>query len=107
MERNLPSYASALACNNLEVLEDIVSNRYVEFIDCYWTLRDYTEYIENLTLKEKHSGLKIKVDMPTLSIKDVIKNIKNNIPKHAKSVIDINDDNNTIVISLKRKTEDE
>ena len=101
MERSIPSYANALAESNLEVLEDIITNRYIEFIDFYWMLREYTEFIGSVKLKEKKEGLKIGIKFSRLNIKDVEKNLKNNVPKKTNCEIEKKDDE--IIIRLYRK----
>ena len=101
MERNIPSYALALAENNLEVLEDIITNRYIEFIDFYWMLRDYTEYISSVKMKERKEGLKISIKISMLDLDEVVTNLKLNIPK--KSSCDIEKDGKEIIITLFRK----
>jgi hypothetical protein len=100
MERNIPSYAAALAENNLEVLEDIIANRYIEFIDFYWMLKEYTEFIDSLKMKEKKDGLKIGIHMSKLNINDVIENLECNVPK--KSKCEIEKKNKEIIITLFR-----
>ena len=101
MERNIPSYASTLAENNLEVLEDIISNRYIEFIDFYWMLREYTEFISSIKLKEKKEGLKIGIKFSRINSKDVEENLKNTIIK--KSICKIERDGKELIIHLFKK----
>ena len=100
MERNIPSYAAALAENNLEVLEDIITNRYIEFIDFYWMLREYTEFIDSIKMKERKDGLKIGIQISKLNINDVIENLESNVPK--KSNCEIEKKNKEIIITLFR-----
>lgn len=101
MERNIPSYAAALAENNLEVLEDIIDNRYFEFIDFYWMLREYTEFIDSLKMKEKKAGLKISIRMSKLNIDDVISSLEDNVPE--KSTCEIEKKDKEILITLFRE----
>ena len=101
MERNIPSYAIALAENNLDILEDIITNRYVEFIDFYWMLRDYTEYIQHLKMKERKSGLKISISLFNLDLDDVENSLRNNIPEKSNCEIEREDD--MFIITLYKK----
>ena len=53
MLQTMPSYICAMSEGDIDVLEEIFIDKYFEFIDLYWMLRDYSEDISTITYDKK------------------------------------------------------
>jgi hypothetical protein len=76
LKKSIPDYMLELA-NDLDGLETIFLNKYFEFIQMYWLLKDYSENISKLVYDEddEEKGLKIKVKINNVKTKDVVKQL--------------------------------
>lgn len=81
MERTIPSYIEAACGGSLEILEDIFEDKYSEFLDCYWLLKEYTEFITDLEYEKNKKDLVINIKFKDLKLSDVVRALKDNIPK--------------------------
>lgn len=100
MKQNMPSYACVLSNGDYDILEEIFEDKFFEFIECYWLLREYTNYITMMKYKKNKScdRLSIDVTLDKLKTEDVITSLKNKIPKGKK--VDIRTKKDVISISF-------
>lgn len=81
----MPSYICAMSEGDIDVLEDIFLNKYSEFIDFYWLIRDLSDYISSLSYdKKKKDCLSIKFTIDTLNPEDVATRLR--LAGHSKGV---------------------
>lgn len=73
----MPSYICAMSEGDIDVLEEIFIDKYFEFIDLYWMLRDYSEDISTITYdKKKKDSLCIKFTLCKLNPEDIVRELK-------------------------------
>lgn len=89
MLQTMPSYICAMSEGDIDVLEEIFIDKYFEFINLYWMLRDYSDHINSLTYdKKKKDSLSIKFTLDKLNPEDVVhelKRLNNNNVKVSRS----------------------
>lgn len=77
MRSDMPSYICAMSEGDVDILEEIFIDKYFEFIECYWILKNYSENINNLTYDKKHKdGLCIKFTLSNLNPEDIADELK-------------------------------
>lgn len=82
MIKSMPGYVCAMSDGDIDILEEIFIKKYSEFLDCYWILKDFSDYIDNLTYdKKKEDCLSIKFSLSSVSPDDVIHTLKSQKPK--------------------------
>ena len=73
----MPSYICAMSEGDIDVLEDIFINKYREFIDFYWMIKDLSNDISKLTYdKKKKDCLSIKFTLDTLNPEDIASQLR-------------------------------
>lgn len=80
MKKTMSNYLSTLSDNNFSVLEEIVVYKYKKFIDLYWLLKSYSDYISLLNYNDApNDTLKIEVSMIGVDIEKVMKKLQKKI----------------------------
>lgn len=103
LNKSIPDYMLALA-TDFEDLEALFVDRYFEFIDVYWLLKDFSDEIESLEYDDNSNkkGLKIKVKVKKSKTKDVVDKLISEANECADSgSIDITGDRKVIKIHIK------
>jgi hypothetical protein len=73
----MPSYVCAMSEGDIDVLEEIFIEKYSEFVDCYWMLRQYSEDIKTLSYdKKKKDALSIKFTLDKLNPEDIVHELR-------------------------------
>lgn len=73
----MPSYICAMSEGDIDVLEDIFINKYREFIDFYWLIKDLSDDIASLSYdKKKGDCLCIKFTLDTLNPEDIANKLR-------------------------------
>lgn len=68
----MPSYICAMSEGDIDILEDIFINKYREFIDFYWMIKDLSDDIRSLSYdKKKKDCLCIKFTLDSLNPEDI------------------------------------
>lgn len=75
--RNLPSYICTMSNGDYDILEEIICKKYHEFLNCYWLLKEYTEFIEDIKYDDSEKEkLIVDVKMEKLNLDEVSQNLK-------------------------------
>lgn len=80
MERTIPSYIESTCSGDFEILEEIFEDKYTEFLECYWLLKEYSEFITNISYEKHKKNLELDVFFKKLKTSDIIENLMENIP---------------------------
>jgi len=80
LERTIPSYMQSACSGDFEILEEIFEDKYSEFLDCYWLLKEYTEFITDFVYERNKKDLEINISFKDLKISEVLSGLKENIP---------------------------
>lgn len=101
LERTIPSYIESACSGDFEILEEIFEDKYSEFLDCYWLLKEYTEFITNLEYERNKKDLEISISFKDLKTSDILDGLRENIPngKH----VDITCDKKVIYLIFYKK----
>ena len=51
MKKSMPEYIKALSDDKFEILQEIFENKYFKFLQLYWLIRQYSDYISSLKYK--------------------------------------------------------
>lgn len=93
MKKTMSNYITTLSDNDFSVLEDIIVYKYKKFIELYWLLKSYSDYISILKYVEAPEDvLKIEVSLSGIDIEKVLKKLQKKI-----------EDSDTILISNNSK----
>ena len=77
MLMTMPSYVCAMSEGDIDVLEEIFIEKYSEFVDCYWMLKQYSEDIKTLSYdKKKKDALSIKFTLDKLNPEDIVHELR-------------------------------
>ena len=88
MKKSMPEYIKALSDDKFEILQEIFENKYFKFLQLYWLIRQYSDYISSLKYKStKKDKLKINMTLNELDIEEVMNDLR----------IDIEDKDNILV----------
>lgn len=99
MKKSMPEYIATLSDNDFEILEEIFEDKYKKFLDVYWLIRDYSDYITTLKYKKtKKDILKIEFTITKLSVNKVMEGINSNI-KSGSNIL-VTNDGKTIKIEI-------
>ena len=80
MKKSMPEYIATLSDNDFEILEEIFEDKYKKFLDLYWLIRDFSDYITSLKYKKtKKDILKIEFTITKIKVSDVLEKINSNI----------------------------
>ena len=91
MKKSMPEYIATLSDDDFEILEEIFEDKYQKFLDVYWLIRDYSEYITTLKYKKtKKEILKIEFTVTKISVDKVMDQINSNI-KSGSNILVTND----------------
>lgn len=102
MERTIPSYIESACSGDFEILEEIFEDKYSEFLDCYWLLKEYTEFITSLDYERNKKNLELNVSFKDLKISDVVEGLKENIPDGKN--VDISSKNKVVYLVFYKKS---
>ena len=80
MERTIPSYIESTCSGDFEILEEIFEDKYTEFLECYWLLKEYSEFITNISYEKHKKNLELDIFFKKLKTSDIIENLIENIP---------------------------
>lgn len=99
MKKSMPEYITTLSENDFEILEEIFIDKYDKFLNVYWLIRDYSDYITTLKYKKtSKETLKIEFTVAKLSVDKVINEINSNVK--ADSGIEVSKDSKIIKIKI-------
>lgn len=60
-----------------DILEEIICQKYHEFLNCYWLLKEYSEFIDDMKYDDTEKDrLVIDIRMDKLNTEDVVKKLK-------------------------------
>ena len=48
MKKSMPAYVAALSEESFSILEEIFEDKYQKFIEFYWLIREYSDFITKL-----------------------------------------------------------
>ena len=100
MKQNMPSYIANMAKGDLYVLEEIINDKYEEFVNCYWALKEYSKNVVSIEyFKRKRSSLTIAVVLKDIDYNEVVEKLSSY--EHCKIRTEITD--NGLVITMKKK----
>ena len=102
VERSIPSYIETACSGNFEILEEIFEDKYSEFLDCYWLLKEYTEFITTLEYEKNKKNLEINISFKDLKISDIVESLKENVPKGKH--VDISSNKKVIYLIFYKKS---
>jgi hypothetical protein len=102
LERTIPSYIESACSGDFEILEEIFEDKYSEFLDCYWLLKEYTEFITSLDYERNKKNLELNVSFKDLKISDVVEGLKENIPDGKN--VDISSKNKVVYLVFYKKS---
>lgn len=93
MKRNMPEYISVLSDNNYEIFEEIFNDKYKNFIEMYWLIRNFSDNTKSLKYKTtKKNILKIELVVENIDTKKVLSSIKKKIKDKNNINVEIKDD---------------
>ena len=76
MKKSTSEYVTALSDDNFEILEDIFTNKYRKFVQLYWLISGYSDYISSLSYKEtKKEVLKVDLTLAKLKVDKVMEEL--------------------------------
>lgn len=80
MKKSMPAYVAALSEESFSVLEEIFEDKYQKFIEFYWLIREYSDFITKIKYKKtKKEILKISVKLDGIDIDRVYDDIRDQI----------------------------
>lgn len=105
MKKNIAVYLTTLSENDYDILEEIIIDKYQQFIDAYWYLREYSDYISRLQYKKtKKHNLKLEISMVKLPMKEVVEEIRKRIPEVSKkNEVDLSYEGRVLYLTIRRK----
>lgn len=72
MKKSMPAYVAALSEDSFNILEEIFEDKYQKFIEFYWLIREYSDFITKLKYKKtKKEILKISIRLEGIDIDNV------------------------------------
>lgn len=99
MKKSMPEYIATLSDNDFDILEEIFLDKYDKFLNVYWLIRDYSDYITTLKYKKtSKETLKIEFTVTKLSVDKVINEINSNIK--SDSNVEVSKDSKIIKIKI-------
>ncbi len=101
MDKTIPSYIESACSGDFEILEEIFEEKYSEFLDCYWLLKEYTDFITKLDYERNKKNLEVNISFKDLKISDIVDGLKENIPDGKK--VDITANNKVIYLIFYKK----
>lgn len=105
MKANLPDFISTLSENQFEILDELITDKYAECIEMYWMIRNYADYITELTYNQKkHSvSLNLTVKLKGIKSKTFLETIGDKVPDHCICKFTDEGKNNISVAIRKKK----
>ena len=95
----MPEYISILSEYNYDVFEEIFLDKYEEFIEMYWLIRNFSDNTKSLKYKTtKKDVLKIELEVENIEVKKVLNKIKKEIK--GKENIKADASGNTVKIEI-------
>ena len=108
MKRNMPEYISVLSDNNYEIFEEIFNDKYKNFIEMYWLIRNFSDNTKSLKYKTtKKNILKIELVVENIDTKKVLSSIKKKIKDKNNINVEIKDDDIIKIEIYSENVEDE
>ncbi len=88
MKKSMSEYVTALSDNNFDILEEIFTNKYRKFVQLYWLINGYSDYITSLSYKEtKKEILKVDLTLTKLKVNNVMEELSKSIPDDSDILI--------------------
>ena len=84
MYRTIPSYIESACSGDFQIIEEIFENKYSEFMDFYWMLKEYTEFITSVEYEKNKKDLELSITFKDLKTSDIVDGLKENIPNNRK-----------------------
>lgn len=105
MKKNIAVYLNTISENDYDTLEEIVIDKYQQFMDAYWYLREYSDYISRLQYKKtKKHNLKLEISIVKLPMNEVVEEIKKRIPEVSKkNDVELSYEGRVLYLTIKRK----
>lgn len=98
----MTEYMSTLSENDIDILQSIIQYKYRKFIELYWMLRDYSDFLVSLKYKETHhDSLKIEFKVANINIDDVVNGLLSSVDNSDE--VDIQKGKNTITIIIQKE----
>ena len=93
MKKSMPEYIAALSDNDYDILEEIFTDKYQKFVQLYWLICRYSDYISSLSYKvTKKDVLKVDLTLAKLKVSKVLDEMNS----------EISDDSNILVWNEKK-----
>lgn len=80
MKKSMPEYVLALSDGDYDILEEIFTEKYQKFVQLYWLICKYSDYITSLSYKEtKKEVLKVDLTLAKLKVSKVLEDMNSEI----------------------------
>lgn len=107
MKQNMPEYISVLSDNNYDIFEEIFIDKYKNFIEMYWLIRNFSENTKSLKYKTtKKNILKIELIVENIDVNKVLSSIKKEIKDKNNINVELKD-SDKIKIEIYSECEEE
>ena len=83
----MPEYVLALSDADYDILEEIFTEKYQKFVQLYWLICKYSDYITSLSYKEtKKEVLKVDLTLAKLKVSKVLEDMNSEILDEKKVI---------------------